>query len=300
MYVCVLSSAKQYRQFDCFHLHIKYRTCNDASAFNCGSQLYIACIFPFKESTVVRDFRWCLDKFYLDTPPRGLKNPNTVSICVNTGYSNSEFFYAVKYDLSKHIPLYAAYQVNSFEGNVARTNIWHVENDLSTKQRDTYYFQASNAYYAGSGYDKGHLFPALYNRDSIDKMISTFTLVNAAPMSLKLNRGAWKVVESRTLRLLESDCIFPGAKRFVITGTVPGKTRTKNAADGINIPEFVWNAIYCDSSHAEKKFMHLEWSISHLANQMGYIYPNDSIGELNRFLTRKVSGYQTVKLFDTR
>ena len=256
--------------------------------------------FPFMESKVVPGFRLCLDTFYLGKPPMGLNNHNTIDICVNTDHNNGKFYYAIKYDLYNHIPLYVAYQVNYFGRTVNRTNNWRVENDLPTKQENTTYFQASNADYAGSGYEKGHLFPALYNRDSIDKMISTFTLVNAAPMSLKLNRGAWKVVESRTLRLLESDCIFPGAKRFVITGTVPGKTRTKNAADGINIPEFVWNAIYCDSSHAEKKFMHLEWSISHLANQMGYIYPNDSIGELNRFLTRKVSGYQTVKLFDTR
>lgn len=233
----------------------------------------------------------------LDTPPRGLKNPNTVSICVNTGYSNSEFFYAVKYDLSKHIPLYAAYQVNSAEGNVARTNIWHVENDLSTKQRDTYHFQASNKDYAKSGYDKGHLFPALYNRDSIYKMFSTFTWVNAAPMSPKLNRGVWKSVESRTLHFLESYCTFPGAKRFVITGTVPGNTRTTNAADGINIPDYVWNAIHCDSSHAKKMFKHLEWSLGHLATQTGIEYKSVTIDELNSFLTKHMSGFQTVELF---
>jgi hypothetical protein len=51
-----------------------------------------------------------------------------------------------------------------------------------------------------------------------------------------------------TLRLLNDSCTFPGAKRFVITGTVPGENRTKNATDGINIPKLVWNAIYCYSS----------------------------------------------------
>jgi hypothetical protein len=54
-------------------------------------------------------------------------------------------------------------------------------------------------------------------------------------MSIKLNRKVWKTVEAITLRLLNDSCRFPGAKRFVITGTVPGKTITKNAIDGINI-----------------------------------------------------------------
>lgn len=249
--------------------------------------------FSFMESTVVRDFQRCLDKFYLVKPPRGFKKFNTVSICVNTGHSNKEFFYAVEYDLSKHIPLYAAYQVNSFEGNVARTNIWHVEKFLNTKQMDKYDFQATNKDYAGSGYDKGHLFPALYNRDSKYKMLSTFTLVNAAPMSTILNRGVWKSVESITLRSLESNCTFPGAKRFVITGTVPGNTRTKNAADGINIPEYVWNAIHCEDANK----MDRGWSLAHLASQTGIEYESGTIDEMNSFLTRHMSGSGTVELF---
>jgi len=46
-------------------------------------------------------------------------------------------------------------------------------------------------------------------------------------MSQGLNRGVWRSVESKTLRLLESNCTFTGAGRFVITGTIPGNTRTK-------------------------------------------------------------------------
>jgi endonuclease G len=116
-------------------------------------------------------------------------NPNTIDICVNTKHSNGKFYYAIKYDLYRHIPLYAAYQVNSFSGKVRRPRSWHVENDLPTKRKDKTYFQASNKDYIGSNYDKGHLFPALYNRDSREKMFSTFTLINAAPMSIQINRG---------------------------------------------------------------------------------------------------------------
>ena len=128
-------------------------------------------------------------------------------------------------------------------------------------------------------------------------MFSTFTLVDAAPMSPILNRRVWKSVEIRTLRLLKSKCKFPGVKRFVITGTVPVNTRTKNAADGINIPDYVWNAIHCDSSHANKMFKHLGWSLGHLATQMGIKYKSVSIDELNSFLTKHMSGFQTLNLF---
>jgi DNA/RNA endonuclease G (NUC1) len=165
-----------------------------------------------------------------------------------------------------------------------------VENDLPTKRKDKTYFQASNKDYIGSNYDKGHLFPALYNRDSREKMFSTFTLINAAPMSIQFNRGLWKTVEAITLRLLNDSCRFPGAKRFVITGTVPGKKRTKNATDGINIPEFVWNVIYCDSSHAEEMFKHRGWSFGHLVRQIDTHYTRFRIGELNFFLTLLMSG----------
>jgi DNA/RNA endonuclease G (NUC1) len=255
--------------------------------------------FPFMESIHVRNFRWCLDSFYLGQPPTGFDNRNTISDCVNTIHSNGKFYYAIKYDLYWHIPLYAAYQVNSFNGKVCRASTWHVEPDLPSKQQDNTYFQASPKDYIRSTYDKGHLFPALYNRDSREKMFSTFTLINAAPMSIQLNRGVWKSVESNTLHLLESNCIFPGAKRFVITGTVPGKNRIKNTIDGINIPEFVWNAIYCDSSNAEEKFKDQSWSLGHLARQNDAHYTEYSIEDLNSFLTNHMRlFYQPVKLFN--
>ena len=250
------------------------------------------------ESIAVRNFRWCLESFYLGKPPTGFDNPNTISDCVNTKHSNGKFYYAIKYDLYRHIPLYAAYQVNSLSGKVRRPSTWHVENDLLTKRQDKTYFQASVKDYIRSTYDRGHLFPALYNKDSRENMFSTFTLINAAPMSIKLNRKVWKTVEAITLRLLNDSCRFPGAKRFVITGTVPGKNRIKNATDGINIPEFVWNAIDCDSSHAEERFKHQGWSLGHLARQNDTYYTIFSIGELNSFLTRHMmSFYQPVELF---
>lgn len=253
--------------------------------------------FPFMESIVVPNFRLCLDKFYLNEPPKGFNNPNTIDICVNTNHSKGEYYYAIKYDLYMHIPLYAAYRVNSFSGNVRRSPTWRVENDLPTKQQNNTYFQASVQDYIQSTYDRGHLFPALYNRDSIDKMFSTFTLINAAPMSIKLNRGPWKTVESITRRLLSDSCRFQGAKRFVITGTVPGESRTKNATDGINIPKLVWNAIYCYSSHAEEMREHTGWSRGHIANQTGLGYRNVSIGELNDILTEHMSFDHLVELF---
>jgi DNA/RNA endonuclease G (NUC1) len=253
--------------------------------------------FPFMESIVVPNFTLCLDTFYLREPPKGFNNPNTIDICVNTDDSNGEYYYAIKYDLYMHIPLYAAYQVNSFSGNVRRSTTWRMENDLPTKQQNNTYFQASVKDYNRSTYDRGHLFPALYNQDSTEKMFSTFTLINAAPMSKKLNRGPWKTVESITLRLLNDSCTFPGAKRFVITGTVPGENRTKNATDGINIPKLVWNAIYCYSSHAEEMLEHTGWSRGHLANQTGLGYRTVSIGELNSILTEHMSVNHLVELF---
>ena len=254
MYCLLIDNKKQYKNKNNKCLFVSYHQQNNIDNlifFICGFSTENAMMhrllivevsftllvfFPFMESIAVRNFRWCLESFYLGKPPTGFDNPKTISDCVNTKHSNGKFYYAIKYDLYRHIPLYAAYQVNSFSGNVRRPKRWHVENDLLTKRQDKTYFQASVKDYIRSTYDRGHLFTALYNKDSRETMFSTFTLINAAPMSIKLNRKVWKTVEAITLRLLNDSCRFPGAKRFVITGTVPGKNRTKNATDGINIP----------------------------------------------------------------
>ena len=102
-------------------------------------------------------------------------------------------------------------------------------------------------------------------------------------MSIKLNRKVWKTVEAITLRLLNDSCRFPGAKRFVITGTVPGKTELK--------------MLQMESTF-QNSFGMQGWSLGHLARQNDTYYTIFSIGALNSFLTRHMmSFYQPVELF---
>lgn len=51
--------------------------------------------------------------------------------------------------------------------------------------------------YTRSGYDRGHMCPAADMSGSVQMMRSTFLLSNVCPMAPALNRGAWKMTETR-------------------------------------------------------------------------------------------------------
>uniref|UniRef100_A0A3B1JYU4 DNA/RNA non-specific endonuclease domain-containing protein n=1 Tax=Astyanax mexicanus TaxID=7994 RepID=A0A3B1JYU4_ASTMX len=145
------------------------------------------------EAIVVEHFKGCRDFFYKDQEPIGM-DQNTVQICQKCKETPYYVHFATLYSPYHKIPLYSA----------AERKEWFIEPMLSGgtneyMERETLHmdekYQAVNADYIGSGYDRGHLNPRFFQtgfgRDA------TFTLTNAAPMDPCFNRKELKLKDPK-------------------------------------------------------------------------------------------------------
>lgn len=241
--------------------------------------------FPCAKSDVDANFGSCENYFYMNTTPINLGNADTIDICQRF---NNQYYYATKYDVVRHIPWYSAYTLDSFGGNAQRTDEWRTNPEITQymKQKQNTNdvdvneskFQATNDDYVGSGYAKGHLNPAYYNKATQNKCLSTFTLTNAAPQVKRFNSKWYWKSEYKLYKLMEQYCEFEGAKRYFLTGVIPNSNATNsyickkgNKSDvcnsddknkRVNIPSFFWTAACCDSSKADNQNKGTGWSIA--------------------------------------
>lgn len=106
--------------------------------------------------------------------------PNTTELC------NSSF--VTVYDDKKNAPLFSSEKIaKGSKFDITRTNNFHSDDRLHNP--------VLNKIYVASNYDKGHLTPA-DDATSNSSMSETFLLSNMTPQSPKLNRGAWKALET--------------------------------------------------------------------------------------------------------
>lgn len=64
--------------------------------------------------------------------------------------------------------------------------------------------RSTNADYAGSGYDRGHMAAAANHTSCQDATMDTFTLSNAVPQFPACNRGNWKILENYARALVKA------------------------------------------------------------------------------------------------
>lgn len=104
---------------------------------------------------------------------------------------NHDHFYSV-YDLQMQCPLQVGWTVTPSDFGLARREpSWVFTQDVQ------HTLATGNHYdYRRTGYDRGHMCPALDRSADLRKMRSTFVLSNIAPQVPALNRGAWKKTES--------------------------------------------------------------------------------------------------------
>jgi endonuclease G len=89
--------------------------------------------------------------------------------------------------------------------------------------------------YEGSGYDRGHVFPASYAECSNLVMAESFYYSNIIPQTPELNRGDWKVVEELTkLEARKNDSVY------VWAGAVGERTKIGFTT----VPKQCWKVIY--------------------------------------------------------
>lgn len=97
--------------------------------------------------------------------------------------------------------------------------------------------------YTRSGYDRGHNMPAEDNACSSTGMNECFYYSNMCPQTPKLNRGAWKSLETycrKVAKLNDSLLIWCGS--VSLSGKIIGK-------DKVAVPDYCWKILYIKKSN---------------------------------------------------
>lgn len=97
---------------------------------------------------------------------------------------------------------------------------------------------ATQADYAGSGYDRGHLAPAADMGWSIQTMKESFYFSNMSPQLPSFNRGIWKKTEEQV-----RDWAREYGKLFVATGPVLEKGLPFIGPNKVAIPNYYYKAL---------------------------------------------------------
>jgi len=121
--------------------------------------------------------------------------PGTIELC------NS--FYVVKFDTKLNEVIFSAEKFQTQPHTAIRTNDFHSDIRIPSSGR------ASNADYAGTGFDKGHMTPAADAINSTE-MSDTFLLSNMTPQEPTLNRESWRLLEEK-VRTIAPDYVLTGA-----------------------------------------------------------------------------------------
>uniref|UniRef100_A0A673JPI7 Uncharacterized protein n=1 Tax=Sinocyclocheilus rhinocerous TaxID=307959 RepID=A0A673JPI7_9TELE len=282
------------------------------------------------QAKVVHSFNECDEFFYLGTKPRGM-DQNAKKICQKL--ENRGFYYATLYSVHHKIPLYSAYTLDPrCPSDTERKDIWQLEPQVTMSLIQKTFIhqfikllvfingcpllrgcdqitqnlykenQAISSYYSGTGYDRGHLNPSCFQCG--DGRKATFTLTNAAPMTVRFNRKHWRNWERTYLiQKLVMDGGFSAA--YIVTGTVPDPNvwiphrGTSEEPERVSVPSHIWTAVCYKHDTDNSKSLSFGY--------MGRNHPAEpnirlmSVSDLNDQLSRlysELSGtHQSIKIF---
>lgn len=159
------------------------------------------------------------------TIPRTI-TPRKEQIIHHTGY-------IVSYNENLRLPNWVAYELTRQEtqGNAKRTDRFIT--DPSVKG-----VIATNADYAHSGYDKGHMAPAADMKWSNTAMKESFYFSNMCPQHPELNRRKWKDLEEKI-----RDWAITDSAIIIICGPIIEKTPQKIGKNKVTVPQKFFKVI---------------------------------------------------------
>jgi endonuclease G len=106
---------------------------------------------------------------------------------------------------------------------------------------------ASNQDYNRSGYDKGHLAPALDMSSSVQTMAESFYLTNISPQVPAFNRGIWKKLETLVRSwATEHDTLY------IVTGPILSGATRSIGPNKVTVPERFYKVIISNSNNKIK------------------------------------------------
>jgi endonuclease G, mitochondrial len=116
---------------------------------------------------------------------------------------------------------------------------------------------ATNADYAKSGYDRGHLAPAGDMAWSDQAMSESFFYSNMSPQVPGFNRGIWKKLEEQVRNWVNDT-----TELFVVTGPILEEGLVKIGTNEVSVPKFFFKALLRRTPHT--------------LHAIGFILPNAS------------------------
>lgn len=140
--------------------------------------------------------------------------------------------YITSFDVKKQYPVMVQWWVtkNMFSCNYKYNRISTFSIDPKLKD-----YTNLNDMYKHSGYDRGHVFPALYGECDYKTMKESFYYSNMMPQTPSLNRGDWKMVEELTkLESVKYDSVYVWA----------GGIGEAKKLGTMSVPEYCWKVIY--------------------------------------------------------
>jgi endonuclease G len=147
--------------------------------------------------------------------------------------------YKVNFSNTLHEPLWVSYKLYQGGGDCNR-NAFHFKNDIDSLQT------ATDADYAQSKYDKGHLANAEDFAYDCSKDELTFRYYNCLPQTPNLNRGVWKTNETQIRKWSQSDSLL------IICGGTFGKKKIGKIA----VPDYCWKVV---QSLSTKQILFCGW-----------------------------------------
>lgn len=138
----------------------------------------------------------------------GLFSLSTQAQKVDTLVSNP--YYKSYYSYGYKVPLYVTYFLFKGGGTCSRTGMNFKSCGIKGPE---------DSDYAGSTYDKGHLANAEDFAADCEALKATFCYFNCAPQTTKLNRGIWKVWETKIRQMSQKK------KLFVVAGNIFGNKK---------------------------------------------------------------------------
>lgn len=194
-----------------------------------------------------------------------LPNPSTVYQPKKESYIKYQTsIYTIVYDTVMKAPLCATYKLYMGGGDCSR-KLLHFKRAPGS---------ATAADYAASGYDEGHMVNAEDFANNCENEAKTFSFYNCAPQTPQLNRGIWKVKESSTRELSQTDSLN------VIVGCLILK-KHRVIGNSVTIPYYYYRIV---QSMTTKKIL----SCALFTNTTQPTLQNVSINQLNALIPFKL------------
>ncbi|MFM7106495.1 MAG: DNA/RNA non-specific endonuclease [Flavobacteriales bacterium] len=141
--------------------------------------------------------------------------------------------YSLVYDETHEQARWVAYELTREEtGNdVERSNHFIEDPQISTRS-------ATNADYAKSGYDRGHLAPASDMGWSTTSMEESFYFSNMSPQNPSFNRGIWKKLETQVRNWANEH-----ERVYVVTGPILSEGLPTIGQNEVSVPKYYYKVI---------------------------------------------------------